>query len=64
MLLHKSSHHIMLLNKPLAARMASSVVCALASTGFAVCLSSTPDGTTDISDLFKPGAIPKNLPKY
>jgi phosphatidylinositol-3-phosphatase len=31
----------MLLNKTLAARMASSVVCALASTGFAVCLSST-----------------------
>jgi len=31
----------MLLNKPLPARMASSVVCALASTGFAVCLSST-----------------------
>jgi phosphatidylinositol-3-phosphatase len=23
-----------------------------------------PDGTTDISDLFKPRAIPKNLPKY
>ena len=23
-----------------------------------------PDGTTDISDLFKPGVIPKKLPKY
>jgi hypothetical protein len=31
----------MLLNKPLTARMANSVACALASTGFAVCLSST-----------------------
>jgi hypothetical protein len=41
MLLHKSSHHIMLLNKPLTARMASSIICALATTGLAACLSST-----------------------